>query len=165
MVTFQRWERDLGIPRRSWLTDGKSAVCLGKSDLTDDHLVRTDERVVYAPSVRRLAEQSWLEETLRAVVETPQKPKTTVDIPPAAEPLVPHAPPEVPEDEKEEPTAEPEEDEEMQGKPVDKRDTRSVEHRNTRECVCEETSGDEITEAAGHTCFHFLMILRSEDCC
>ena len=119
----------------------KSAVCLGKSDLTVDRLVRTDERVVNAPSVRRLDEHSWLEENLRAVVETPQKPKTTVDIPPAAEPLVPHAPPEVPEDEKEEPTAEPEEDEEMQGHASGhKRDTRSVElkkrreaHRNTRE--------------------------------
>ena len=54
---------------------------------------------------------------LRAVVEAPQKPKsTTVDIPPAAEPLA-HPPeaPEVPEDEKKEPTAEPEDDEEMQG--------------------------------------------------
>ena len=29
-----------------------SAVWLGKSDLTDEHLVRTDEGVVYARSVR-----------------------------------------------------------------------------------------------------------------
>ena len=43
----------------------KSAVWLGKSDVTDEHLVRTDEGVVvYARSVRRLAEQSWSEENL-----------------------------------------------------------------------------------------------------
>ena len=28
-LTFQRCEKDLGIPRRSWLTDGKSAVVAG----------------------------------------------------------------------------------------------------------------------------------------
>ena len=88
----------------------KSAVWLGKSDLTDKHLARTDEGVVYARSVRRLAEHSWSEENLRAIVETPQKPNsTTVDIPPAAE---------VPKDEKEEePKAKPEEEEEMKGEP------------------------------------------------
>ena len=36
----------------------KSAVWLGKSDLTDEHLVRTDDGVVCARSVRRLAEHS-----------------------------------------------------------------------------------------------------------
>ena len=98
----------------------KSAVWLGKSDLTDEHLVRTDEEVVYARSVRRLTEDSKSEENLRAVVETPKKLKTTIaDIPPAAKSVaLPHAPPEVPEDEKEEPTAEPEEDEEMQGRAI-----------------------------------------------
>ena len=60
----------------------KSAVWLGKSDLKDEHLVRTDG-VVYARSVRRL------EENLRAVVESPKKPNMTVDISPAAEPLAP----------------------------------------------------------------------------
>ena len=48
----------------------KSGVWLGKSDLTDEHLVRTDDGVVYARSVRRLAENSWSEENLKAVVET-----------------------------------------------------------------------------------------------
>ena len=56
----------------------KSAVWLSKSDRTDEHLVRTDEGVVYARSVRRLAEHSWSEENLRAVVQTPQRPKTTI---------------------------------------------------------------------------------------
>ena len=51
-------------------------VWLGKSDLTDEHLVRTDDGVVYARSVRRLAENSWSEENLKAVVETPQKPRS-----------------------------------------------------------------------------------------
>ena len=60
---------------------------LGKSDLTDEHLVRTDDGVVYARSVRRLAENSLSEENLLAVVETPQKPRsmTTDD---AADPRV-----------------------------------------------------------------------------
>ena len=49
---------------------------LGKSDLTDEYLVRTDDGVVYARSVRRLAENSWSEENLKAVVETPQKPRS-----------------------------------------------------------------------------------------
>ena len=59
----------------------------GKSDLTDEHLVRTDDGAVYARSVRRLAENSWSEENLKAVVETPQKPRsmTTDD---AADPRV-----------------------------------------------------------------------------
>ena len=49
----------------------KSAVWLGTSDLTGEHLVRTDEGVVNARSARRLAEHSWSEENLRAVVATP----------------------------------------------------------------------------------------------
>ena len=61
----------------------KSAVWLGKSDLTDEHLVRTDEGVVYARSVRRIAEHRRSEENFR--VKIPQKPKsTTLDIPLAA---------------------------------------------------------------------------------
>ena len=60
------------------LTDRwKSGVWLGKSDLTDGHLLRTDDGVVYARSVRRFAEHSWSDEALRSVVETPQKPRST----------------------------------------------------------------------------------------
>ena len=55
----------------------KSGVRLGKSDLTDEHVVRTDDGVVYARSVRRLAEHSWSEENLKSVTETPQKPRST----------------------------------------------------------------------------------------
>ena len=55
----------------------KSGVWLGKSDLTDEHFVRTDDGVVYARSVRRLAEHSWSEENLKSVTETPQKPRST----------------------------------------------------------------------------------------
>ena len=54
----------------------KSGVWLGKSDLTDEHLVRTDDGVMYARSVRRLADNSWSDENLKAVVETPQKPRS-----------------------------------------------------------------------------------------
>ena len=94
---------------------------MGKSDFTDEHLVTTDEGVVYARRVRRIAKHSWPEENLRAVVETPQTPKSpTLDIPPAADPLaLPPAEPEVHEDEKEEPTQNPAEDDEMQGEPPD----------------------------------------------
>ena len=73
-----------GNPAPKLADKWKSGVWLGKSDLTDEHLVRTDEGVVYARSVRRLAEHSWSEVNLRVENETPQKPKsTTMDIPPA----------------------------------------------------------------------------------
>ena len=87
---------------------------VGKSD-------STDEGVVYARSVRPFAEHSWSEENFRAVVKTAQKLKsTTLDIPPAADPLaLPIAVPEVHEDEKEEPTEKPAEDEKLQGVPPD----------------------------------------------
>ena len=59
------------------LTDRwKSGVWLGKSDLTDEHHVRTDDGVMYARSVRRLAENSWSEENLKAILDTPQKPRS-----------------------------------------------------------------------------------------
>ena len=72
---FQRSERDLEIQHQSWQTDGNPG-CGGKGDLTDEHLVRTDDGVVYARSVRRLAENSWSEENLKAVIEKPQKPRS-----------------------------------------------------------------------------------------
>ena len=77
-----RWEKDLGI-RRSWLTDGNPPC--GWARATSRTSIWSG--VVYARSVRRLAVLGWSEENLRAVVETPQKPKSmTADIPPAAEP-------------------------------------------------------------------------------
>ena len=73
-----------GNPAPKLADKWKSGVWLGKSDLTDEHHVRTDEGVVYARTARRLAEHSWSEVNLRAENETPQKPKsTTMDIPPA----------------------------------------------------------------------------------
>ena len=94
----------------------KHGVWLGKSDLTDEHLVRTDDGVVYARSVRRLAENSWSEENLKAVVETPQKPRsmTTDD---AADPRV------VPEvHEQESPNEEANENDDESGETPDKPD-------------------------------------------
>ena len=94
----------------------KSGVWLGKSDLTDEHLVRTDNGVVYARSVRRLAENSWSEENLKAVVETPKKPKsmTTDD---ASDPRVaPEA------HEQESPTEEANENDDESGETPDKPD-------------------------------------------
>ena len=50
--------------------------------------LRTVEGGVYVRSVRRIAEHIWSEANLQAVLETPQKPRsTTLDIPPAADPL------------------------------------------------------------------------------
>ena len=69
--------RGSGNPAPKLADRWKSAVWLGKSDLTDEHLVRTDDGVVYAQSVRRLAEHSWSEEDFRSVVETPKKPRST----------------------------------------------------------------------------------------
>ena len=127
---------------------------LGESDLTDEHLVRTDKGVVHAPSVRRLAEHSSSEENLGVVVETPQKPKPTIlDIPPAADPLAPPpAVPQVHEDEKEEPT------EKASGRRSDARGAtrhnddawrlelkqRRETHRNTINQFREETADDEV---------------------
>ena len=85
--TFQRSEKGTGNPAPKLADRWKSGVWLGKSDLTDEQLVETDDGVVYARSVRRLAENSWSEENLKAVVETPQTPRsmTTYD---AADPRV-----------------------------------------------------------------------------
>ena len=74
---FQRLERDLETPHRTWPTDGQSGVWLGTSDLTDEHFARTDDGVVYARNVRRRAEHSWSEENLKSVIETPRKPRST----------------------------------------------------------------------------------------
>ena len=65
-----------GNPATKFADRWKSSVWLGRSDLTDEHLVRTDDGAVYARSVRRLAENSWSEENLMRVVETPQKPRS-----------------------------------------------------------------------------------------
>ena len=107
---------------RSWLTDGNPLCGWAKATSQTSIWIELTKELCH--SVRRLAEQSWSEEDLRAVVETPQRPKTpTADIQFAAEPLaLLHAP----EDDKEEPTAEHEEDEEMQGKPLDTKETPGV---------------------------------------
>ena len=72
-----RLERDAEIPAPKLADRWKSGVWLGKSDVTDEHLVRTDDEVVYARSVRRLAENSWSEENFKSVIETPQNPRST----------------------------------------------------------------------------------------
>ena len=106
----------------------KSGVCRGKSDLTVEHLVRTDDGAVYARSVRRLAENIWSEENLKAVVETPQKPRsmTTDD---ASDPrVVPEAheqesPNENDDESGETPDKPDDEDHEMEGETLPEPDT------------------------------------------
>ena len=73
---FQRSERDLEIPHQNWQTDENPACGWERATSTDEHLVRTDDGVGYARSVRRLAENSWSEENLKAAIETPQKPRS-----------------------------------------------------------------------------------------
>ena len=70
MHTFQS-RKGSGNPAPKLADRWKSCVWLGKSDLTDEHLVRTDDGVVYARSVRRLAENSWSEENLKACCRNP----------------------------------------------------------------------------------------------
>ena len=75
------------------------------SDLTDEHQVRTDEGVVYARSVRRLAEHSWSEENPEHLSKHHRhhrsRRRRLRTSPPAAEPLaLPHASQEVPWDDR-----------------------------------------------------------------
>ena len=101
LLTFQSVGKGYGNPAPKLADRWKSAVWLGRTDLTDEHLVRTVEGCVVARRVRRLAEHSWSEVNLRAVVETPQQPKST-NIPLAAELLdAPLAAPEVPDEPRE----------------------------------------------------------------
>ena len=89
---FLKWEKDLEIPLRSFLTS-RNMVWLHKRDLTDEHLVRADDGTVFARCVRRVNEQRWPEENFQAVAET-QTPKTaTLDLldPPAVPPAGPSA--------------------------------------------------------------------------
>ena len=59
---FQKLKKRSGNPAPKLADRWKSAVWPGKSDLTDEHLVRTDDGIIFARSVRRLAEHSWSEE-------------------------------------------------------------------------------------------------------
>ena len=143
------------IPASKLANRRNSAVWLGKSDLTDEHVVTTDEGVVYARSVTR------------AAVETRAEAEVDDSGDPTCEQLTSRNfhmdQPEVPDDEADIPTAA---ESRTRGRRRNagsatghKRETRSAElrqrreaHRNTREYICEETSDDEITEAAGDTC-------------
>ena len=73
LLTLPEVGKGSGNPALKLADRWKSAVWLGKSDLSDEHLVRTDKGVVFERSVKRLAEHSWSEEHLRAVVEKPQE--------------------------------------------------------------------------------------------
>ena len=79
--------RGSGNPAPKLADRWKSGVWLGKSDLTDEHLVRTDDGAVHARSVRRLAENRWSEENL--TVDETQKPRSMTDE--AADRVVPEA--------------------------------------------------------------------------
>ena len=122
--------------------------------------------VVYARSVRRLAENSWSEENLNAVVETPQKPRsmTTDD---ASDPrVVPEAHEQESANEEanenddesgETPDKPDDEDHEMEGDASRARHSSDVElkprretHRSTRKRVREKTVDGEVTKTTYH---------------
>ena len=121
-----------GNPARKLADRWKSGVWLGKSDLTDEHLVRTDDRVVYARSVRRLAENSWSEEDLKAVVEP--RSMTTDD---AADPRVV-----VEVHEQENPNEEANENDDDSGETPDKPDNKDHEMERERDASRARHSSD-----------------------
>ena len=71
---FQRSEKDLEIQHQNLQTDGNPAC--GWETATSQTNTLSEQMMEYARSVRRLAENSWSEENLKAVVETPQKPRS-----------------------------------------------------------------------------------------
>ena len=164
---FQRSEKDLEIQHQSWQTDGNPACGWERATSQMDTLSEQIDGVVYARSVRRLAENSWSEENLKAVVETPQKPRsmTTDD---AADPRVV---PEVHEQESpneeanknddesgETPDKPDDEDHEMEGETLPEPDTaamssssRGERRTETQENVVrEKTVNGEITKTTCH---------------
>ena len=76
LAHLQEVRKGSGNPAPKLADRWKSGVWLGKSDLANEQLVRTDDGVMFARSVRQLAENNWSEENLKAVVETPQKPRS-----------------------------------------------------------------------------------------
>ena len=144
----------------------KSGVWLGKSDLTDEHLVRTDDGVGYARSVRRLAGNNWSEENLKAVVETPQKPRSMATddasdprvIPEAHEQESPNEEANENDDESGETPDKPDdEDHEMEGETLPEPDTavmssssRGEKRTETQENVFVKTVDGEITKTTYH---------------
>ena len=119
-----------------------------------------------ARSVRRLAENSWSEENLKAVVETPQKPRsmTTDDasdprvVPEAYEHESPNEEANENDDENGETPDKPDdEDHEMEGETLPEPDTavmssssRGETHRNTRKRVRGKTVDGEVTKTTYH---------------
>ena len=82
-----------GNPAPELVDRWKLAACLGKSDLTDEHLVRRDDGIMCARCVPQINEHSRSQEKLRAVAGTPQKPQsTTLDTPRAVPPAESSAP-------------------------------------------------------------------------
>ena len=65
--TLQRSERDLEIPHRSWQTDGNLACGWERA---------TSQTSTLSERTMEL-ENSWSEENLKSVIETPQKPRST----------------------------------------------------------------------------------------
>ena len=159
---FQRLERDLEIPHRSWQTDGNLACGWERATSRTSTLFGTGDGVAYARSVRRLAENSWSEENLKSVIETPQKPRSTTTDDAADSRAVPEVHEHENQDEEandndvedeESPDKPDDEDHDMEGETLPQPDTTATSsssrereaHRNTGEWVRDKTADDEVT--------------------
>ena len=120
LLTFHLWEKDLGIPRRIWLTDGDPPCGWARatsrtiiwSELTKELCTREAYDDLSRKLVRRKP-SSRCRNTREAEADDNGHPSCSRTFAPPPQAL------EVPEDEKEGPKTEPEEDEEMQGEPSD----------------------------------------------
>ena len=164
LLTCQRWEKDLGIPRRSWLTDG-TPLC-GCARATSQTSIRFE---LTKNCVREKRATTRRAQLVRR--KPPSSCRNTTDTTEAEDDDCGHPRQQLnlslfPMHHKKYPRMTGRKTKKYGGGPCGhKRNTRSVElrqkreaHRDTRECVGEETSDDEITEAAGPHMFHLLMI-------
>ena len=118
LLTFQRWEKDLGIPRRSW-DRWKSAVRLGKSDLTDQLTKELYAREAYDDSPATAGQKKTFEQLSKHHRSRRRRQRTSLLQPNLSLLLLEHQ-------KYLKMTAEPEEDEEMQVKPSDTKETPRV---------------------------------------
>ena len=127
LLTLQRCEKDLGIPRRSWMTNGNppcgwtSATSRTNiwSKIDEGSCVRAKRTTTRRAQLVRSKTSSSCRHTTETGVDDSGHPFAAASLP------FPPAAPEVPEDEEEEPAAKPEEDERNAGRPVRHNDTRS----------------------------------------
>ena len=73
---FQRSERDPEIPHQNWQTDGNPACGWDRATSRTNTLSEQTMELCMREVYDELAENSWSEENMKAVIETPQKPRS-----------------------------------------------------------------------------------------